>query len=55
MAKYQDQGCKTRNLDSSVKSAPADQCGGAKVLAEAKKGTTGIIGMSGVKTPKGSK
>lgn len=45
MAKYGSQGCKVRDL-GGVK-APAQDCS-TRIIKEANKPTTGIIGMKGI-------
>lgn len=46
MSSYSDQGAKVRDL-GGVK-APAQDRGGEKILKEASKATTGIVGMKGI-------
>lgn len=45
MSKYGEQGSKTRDV-GGVKAPPYGNC--EHVMAEAKKGTTGIVGMAGI-------
>lgn len=47
MARYCEQGEKTRDLGNGIK-APIEGRGGDAVIKEAGKATTGIVGMAGI-------